>query len=235
MAYVKTVVCLANSIKQHPGRCIAGREWLEGDKIGGWIRPVGNRPGDHVMPSEFSCDKRAPRLLDIIEVPLLKPVPHDHQVENHLVDAKPWKRVGELPYERLPELLEAPPSLWINNHANDTEHGFYNCLTPAEAAEQNFSLTLIRPRNCVAIVDSATWEGVTKKKYHARFQHENVEYVLSITDPMVTDVLYKKDVCEYPLENVDLCVSLTEPNLKEKNPRCYKLVAAVFSERPLLR
>jgi hypothetical protein len=232
MSYVKNIVCLANSIKLHPGRCIAGREVSADGKIGGWIRPVGDRPEAHVLPKEFLCDGVSPKLMDIIAVPLLKPVPHAHQTENHLIDAsRPWKRITSMSFSRLPELREEPAQLWINNRANDTIDGVSNCLTPEEAATQNYSLTLIRPTDCIAIVKVNPYKG--KKQCFARFGYRAVTYVLSLTDPLVTDVLVTKEPGEYPLANIDLCISLAEPNPKEPRRRCSKLVAAVFSPHPL--
>jgi hypothetical protein len=235
MAYVKNIVCLANSTKLHPGRCIAGRELCSDGSFGEWIRPIGDRPTAEVLPKEFMYeDDSSPRLLEVMAIPLLEPVPHDHQVENHLIDtSRRWKRVNVIPFARLPELREKRASLWINNHATDTIEGFYNCLTPEEAATQKYSLTLIRPSTCVAIVTSSTWEGRTKKKFFSRFKYNHVDYTLSLTDPAVTDLLLHKEAGEYPLENVDLCVSLAEPNPKEQRRRCSKLVASVFSESPL--
>jgi len=234
MAYKKTIVCLANSIKQHPGRCIAGKEVLPGGEFGDWIRPIGDRPSDEVLPSEFRYpDNSVPKLLDIIDVPLLRSRPNDHQKENHVIDAsKRWQKRGSIPAEQLSDLRDKPKTLWINNHQTETKDGIYNCLTPEEATTQTYSLTLIRPEDFVIIVASKTWDGVTKKKCMTRFRYNSVVYALSLTDPVATDAFRTKDEGEYALENVDICVSLTEPNLKEMPPRCYKLVAAIFSEEP---
>src|ERR1039458_6439092 len=104
MAYVKTIVCLANSFKTD-GRCIAGRE-VFAQGYGGWIRPVSARETAEVSFSEYRYkDNQIPQLLDIIHVPLLKPDPKHHQRENHLIDAtKRWAKAGKLPWNLLPQL-----------------------------------------------------------------------------------------------------------------------------------
>ncbi|MYC34131.1 MAG: hypothetical protein F4X64_13280 [Chloroflexi bacterium] len=48
---VKRIVCLANSRKRG-GRCVAGKELLPDDRLGGWIRPVSARHDEEVSPQE---------------------------------------------------------------------------------------------------------------------------------------------------------------------------------------
>ena len=72
--YTKNIVCLANSYKRG-GRCIAGKEILDGG-FGAWIRPASDRPNQELSRPECSLwGFRRPELLDIVSVPLLKPVP----------------------------------------------------------------------------------------------------------------------------------------------------------------
>jgi hypothetical protein len=190
MPYTKRIVCLANSTKHHPGRCIAGKEIFADGSYGGWIRPISGRPGAEVLPDEYKYDNySAPRLLDIVEVPLLYPTPNGHQIENQVIDpSKRWRKHGSIGSDELPRLRDRPPKLWINNHQTDTREGLYNCLTSAEAATQTYSLALISTQKFFVLVSSKIWDGVSKRKYLTRFQYNGELYVLPLTDPMVTDM-----------------------------------------------
>ena len=54
---------------------------------------------------------------------------------------------------------------------------------------------------------------------------------LSVTDPVVRGAFAGKEETDYPLNDIYLCVSLTEPY--EHDDRCHKLVAAVIVNGPL--
>jgi hypothetical protein len=228
MPYVKRIICLANSTKSYPDRCIAGREVLPDGTYGGWVRPVSEREDAAVRFSEsrYDAGNRQPKLLDIMDVPLLRPDPRHHQSENHVIDSTQlWGKVGALPANSLPQLLDNPPTLWINS--DRTSAGAFNCISQEEAITQHYSLALIRPENFVVKVSSKTWDGITKKTTRSSFSYNGVLYILQLTDPVVTDLYHSKEVGEYPLNGVTICVSLTEPWKKDRN-RCHKLVAAVF-------
>ena len=232
MPYEKTFVCLANSFKIG-GSCIAGKEGQADGSYGDWIRPISARASAEVQFGECRYDNySAPKLLDIIKVSLLAHTPHGHQTENHIIDtSRRWAKVGTFPWGELGEICDTPDTLWINSDCTDT--GTFNCISTDEAATQEDSLKLIRPENFNVVVESKTWDGVTNKKYRGSFVYNGEYYNLSLTDPAVTNVYKTKEEGEYPLEDVYICVSLTEPNVKENVPRCHKLVAAIFSEQPL--
>jgi hypothetical protein len=231
MSYVKRIVCLANSFKTG-GSCIAGKEVLTSG-YGKWIRPVSERETAEVRFSESKyANNKAPMLLDIIDVPLLRPAPHNHQAENHIIDTtRPWEKVAELPFAALADLIDRPHGLWINR--DSTRAGSFNCMSQEEAGTQDYSLVLIRPEEFVVAVGSKKKDdGRTVKTYRGGFRHNRVYYTLQLTDPLVTNAFQAKDEGEYPLKDVLICVSLTEPWTVDRN-RCHKLVAAVFTEQPL--
>ena len=231
MAYVKRIVCLANSFKTG-GSCIAGREVLGSGKYGGWLRPVSARLTQEVRTSECRYkNKEHPKLLDILEVPLLKAVPHNHQTENHEIDATSlWMKTGELPFDELESLRERPESLWINS--DSTQTGALNCISQSEAGTLRDSLVLIKKKNFTIKVGLKTWRGITEKIYRGNFRYNGTDYSLNLTDPVATNAFAAKEEGEYLLNDVYLCISLTEPYAKD-NSRCHKLVAAIITNPPL--
>lgn len=221
------MVCLANSYKAPDGRCIAGREVLR-DGFGAWIRPVSARETAEVSFWECQYENQAvPRLLDIIDIRLVRPEPRHHQTENHIIAAGRWAKAGELPWTRLEQLLDHPASLWIN--VDSSSEGAYDRMSQSEAATVNHSLMLIKPERSGVVVGRSYRTG--KKSFRGDFSYNGARYNLSITDPIVRDVFGSKEESRYNLTDVYLCVSLTEPY--EHDGKCYKLVAAVLSERPL--
>jgi hypothetical protein len=113
MATVKRIVCLANSRKLN-GRCIAGKEF-GGNEFGAWIRPVGARQHGEVSEYERQFENGSdPRVLDILDVPLLDPQPKDFQQENWLLDPNYyWVKIGRATWSDLIRLADRVEPLWI--------------------------------------------------------------------------------------------------------------------------
>ncbi|MFH1748561.1 MAG: hypothetical protein ABIG44_16120 [Planctomycetota bacterium] len=228
MAYVRRIVCLANSYKPPRGRCIAGREVIGGG-YGAWIRPVSDRPTAEVSHSEYKYENNAaPKVLDVIDISLLYADPRHHQTENHVIDSTVrWTNVGEIPWDELAQLRDQPSSLWINSQ--HTNAGYYDCISQEEAATVHNSLLLIRPETFVVEVGTNYWTG--KKRVRAEFDYSGTHHNLSVTDPIARDAFGSRAPGDYPLNDIYLCVSLTEPY--EHDGRCHKLVAAIIANPPL--
>jgi hypothetical protein len=170
-------------------------------------------------------DNTSPKLLDIIDVPLLKATPHNHQMENHLIDAKQWwVKKGEMSWDDLEQLRERPESLWINS--DHTQPGHFDCISQAEAATLQSSLYLIKKSNLVVAVGVNDWTG--RSTFRAQFDYKKNHYNLSLTDPVAREAFGQKGEGDYSLKDMYLCVSLTEPF--EKDGRCHKLVAAIIGK-----
>jgi hypothetical protein len=223
----KRIVCLANSYKTG-GTCIAGKEVLA-NGYSGWIRPVSARPTAEVLPAESRYESFAvPKLLDVIDVPLLNPAPLHHQTENHVIDTtQRWVKAGVLPFGELARLLDQPASLWVNSQ--HTNPGHYDCISHLESTKIQDSLLLIRPDNFMVEIGRNHWTG--RKTFRAKFEYKHTHYNLSVTDPVARNAFANREEGDYPLSDVYLCVSLTEPY--EHDDRCHKLVAAIISNPPL--
>lgn len=224
MQDVKRIVCLANSRKLH-GRCVAGREW-DGTCAGRWFRPVSDRAGQEVSEYERQYeDGSDPRVLDIIDVPVLEARPKDWQTENWLLDPEYyWEKAGQLSWFDLPALADPAGSLWIDGH--HTYKG-RNDKVPLEASDSLVdSLRLIHvDRMRLVVGRPGEAFGNNKRRVQGCFRHAGREYALWITDPGCERTWLAKLDGEYELDECYLTVSLGEPY----QGACYKLIAAVIA------
>lgn len=222
MATVKRIVCLANSRKLQ-GRCVAGIELVSGRRVG-WIRPVSAREHEEVSEYERQySDGSDPRLLDIIDVPLLDPRPRGYQQENWLLDPEHyWEMAGHAGWGDLEPLVDPAASLWIDGHS--TYNG-YNDRIPLElSAGLHSSLRLVRvERLGLSVLKPGEAFGNPKRRVQGRFRHHGQEYRLWVTDPDYERAYLAKPDGDYEIGESFLTVSLGEPH----NGACYKLIAAV--------
>ena len=122
---IKRVVCLANSRKLNE-RCIAGIEIANGRPLG-WVRPVSSREHGEVPASDRRYQNHAePRVLDVIDLPLLEPRPHTFQSENWLLDPERWwTKVDEVTPDQLEDFVDCAGPLWLNGRStNVSRHGY---------------------------------------------------------------------------------------------------------------
>jgi hypothetical protein len=225
---IKRILCLANS-KKHSGRCVAGRE-MAAAGAGPWVRPVSARPGEEVSENERQYqDGSDPRLLDVIDVPLIRAAPHACQTENWLLDpGYYWTRVRQADWAELLQFAEAPATLWVNGHS--TYHGQHDEIPQAVADALPGSLVLIRV-NRVDLHAFAPQEafGNPKRRVQARFTHGGVGYAFWVTDPVVEREYLARPDGHHRLGECCLTISLGEPFQKSNGQSYrYKLVAAVI-------
>ena len=208
------------------GRCIAGREIQADGLAGPWIRPVSARPKGELASAEYSYpDHSRPRLLDVMEVPLIAEKSDPPQTENHVVSpAGGWKNLGKLASSQLENFVECPDSIWIcSGHTRD---GHNDCMTASEASSLNSSLLFIEVENfTVEALSNRFREG---RAYRGRFFHREKYYNFSVTDPGIREMFDSQEEGDYSLENVYLCLSLTRPY--EIDKRCHKLIVAVIGK-----
>ena len=233
MPEIKRLLCLANSRKL-AGRCIAGREVLPAG-AGPWIRPISDRPSEEVSEHERQYeDGSDPRVLDVIDVPMIRHHPHACQTENWLLDPDfYWVRKRQIGWLGLQAYTENPQSLWSNGQS--TRHGSNDEILRQEADVLPRSLYLIHVErvDLHVFVPNADY-GDSKRRVQAIFQYRGVRYCLWVTDPSVTREYLLRENGTFTLYESCLCLSLGEP-FKSNHGECrYKLVAAVIQKALVL-
>ncbi|MEU6959925.1 dual OB domain-containing protein [Streptomyces chrestomyceticus] len=220
MTRFKRLVCLANSRKGGQ-RCIAGMV-VDSQQ---WIRPVSARKNHEISKQERQYkDGSDPRVLDIIDVPLLHRRPSSYQSENWLLDPRHhWKRAGRAEWNHLLTMEQHPSTLWTNGYSTS---GRLNDRIPIEeAATLPDSLKLVRvsrvtlrPHSPHASSDAA------KRTMDAVFRHAGHLYIMPVTDPEYELAYRNKPGKVHELGESFLTVSLGE----EFKGYSYKLAAAII-------
>ena len=168
-------------------------------------------------------DGSDPRVLDIVDVPVLEPKPHEFQSENWLLDPRYyWSKAGASSPLDMERLLDPIDGLWINGY--HTFNGS-NDKVPEELMEGvSDSLRLIGV-DALELRVFAPGEafGNAKRRVQARFDHAGIDYALWVTDPGYERAYLSKRDGSYELGACFLAVSLGEPY----EGSCYKLVAAI--------
>ena len=220
---VKRIVCLANS-RKNAGRCLAGKELSDDGKPGQWIRPVSNRENEAVSEGERCyADGTDPEVLDIIEVPLLRPEPKGYQQENWLLNpSRQWRKVGRLAWVDLLPLAEPDAPLWTNGFQSRSGE---NDQVPEDiATAHDTSLRLIRVADLTVTVSEPSRPSANHPILRGRFTHCNETYCFRITDPVSERGSVELPYGEYPVGERYLTVSLGEPF----EGHAYKLIAAII-------
>ena len=234
---VKRIVCLANSRKQKE-RCIAGKELLADGRPGGWVRPVSDRGDEAVSSFERQYrDHSEPRVLDVIDVPVLEERPNSYQSENWLLDPHPvyppvfWSKVCRVTLDDLPQFTDPAGPLWTNGHSSDKGRNDRIPLYLAHALDS--SLLLIQ----VDRLELSTTKAQSKLrvqgrflyKLQGRFRYDGREYRLSVTDPIYEQAYGERPNSSYALDACFLTVSLGAPH----KGYAYKLIAAIIAPSEL--
>jgi hypothetical protein len=225
--YEKTIICLANSRKPPSGRCIAGKEFSD-DSVGGWVRPVSSRPGHEVSEEErkYKGGRRA-QLLDIVTVPLLKPSPVLHQVENHILAAEYyWEKIGVASWDQVLDCVdEHDAAFWA--HSEKTYHGVNDKVAAPNVNKIGSSLKLILVNDLELRVRSEDgYEGnPARRRVRANFSIGHNTYRLSVTDPEIDEEFLIKGDGDYELGEAALCISLVEV----WNGFAFRVVASVIT------
>jgi hypothetical protein len=217
---IKRIVCLANSRKMSE-RCVAGIE-LSGPNQGRWVRPVSKREHNVLsMKDRILMNGQEPRLLDIIDIPIEKPMPQTYQSENWQLDPrKKWTYVKAFAWDQLGGLADKSGSIWLNGY--HTRHGQNDYVPLDHAGKLENSLMLIH----VEELHISVYHEMYRPNARARFSLAGNEYILKVTDPIIEAEYFSRGDGDYALPESYLTISLGEPF----QDNCYKLVAAEISK-----
>lgn len=227
MPIIKQILCLANS-KKNSGRCVAGREVLA-NAPGPWIRPVSDRSSEEVSEDEREYqDGSDPRVLDVIDIPLIRHQPHACQTENWLLDPNYyWARSRQAGWAELRNYIENPPTLWTNGRS--TINGLNDEILRTDADTLPRSLYLIHVASLeLRVFAPGVAYNNPKRRVLAYFRYQGVRYAFWVTDPVIEKDYKSRNDGTYQVGESCLCVSLGEPFRKGEEEFRYKLVAAVI-------
>jgi len=223
MTQTKRLICLANSRKLS-GRCIAGIEFVA-NSPSGWVRPVSSREHEEVSEDERQYENGSdPRVLDLIDVPLLRRIPKAYQQENWLLDPeKYWVKVGQIQLADLTAMAEKTGPLWINGHS--TYHGQNDSIPEQQAQTFRSSLQLIEVDDlALRVFAPGSAFGDLKRRVQGRFTFSSVQYALWVTDPAIERQYKAMEDGTYNAGRCFLTISIGEVH----KGVCYKLIAAVI-------
>ena len=221
---VKRIVCFANSRKEG-GRCVAGKELLPDGRPGAWIRPVSSLPHGGVSEDERCYeDGREPRVLDVIDVPVIGPHPRDYRQENWRLDPKSrWTKVERIQWNALPQWADAGEDLWIVGHSSS--EGQNDRIPLHDANSLRSSLRLIEVRSLQITVSEPTKPSNPIPALRAAFHYNGHDYSLRITDPESESGAVKMGYGNYDVDGQRfLTISMGRPF----EGYIYKLIAAII-------
>lgn len=228
MTATKLIVCLANS-RKHNGRCIAGIELID-RRPTQWVRPVSDRPGAEVSEYERQYpDGSDPRVLDILEVPLLDPAPDGYQTENWLLDPESyWMPKGRVTWKQLARLEDEEQPLWPDD-APSTRYGANDRVRETEADGFGDSLRLIYVDDLTMRVFAPGADfNNPKRRVQGGFSYLGTTYRAWVTDPVVERDFLAGDDGTYEIGDCYVTMSLGE---RSDDGYCYKLIAALITEK----
>ena len=194
-------------------------------EAGPWIRLVSARTNQEVSEYERQYeDGSDPKVLDVIDVPVIEPRPAGHQTENWLLDPDCyWTKEGSFPQSELVRFRDEKEPLWIDGH--HTYHGYNDKIPQQLLPEVGDSLRLIHVDTLELRVFAPNEAfGNTKRRVQAQFVYAEEQYGLWVTDPIYERRYLSKLDGRYALGPCFLTVSLGDVF----QAASYKLVAAII-------
>lgn len=194
--------------------------------MGDWVRPVSERGNGELSEADRRFeDGTDPKLLDVISIPMKQPNPHGFQVENHIIDDDYyWKKIRTATADEVAAAIDhVNGSLW--NNQSSSYNGRHDRVAEPQANQLGYSLRLISVADLqVHVGVEGAQFGNGKRKVRGLFSLNGVQYLLSITDPVVERRYLAGADGVFDLGAATLCISLGEP----WQGYAYKLIAAVL-------
>lgn len=161
----RRLIVLANSYK-NSARCVAGREWVQNQRVGGWLRPISDRPEGELLAEHMVTSSGFPvQVLNVVDVPVTDRANDPVHPEDWRVDhCARWVHRGRFRSDGLPSLEETPDDLWLDA-ANRTDRASPEFLG---ARKTHQSLYLIRPRDLHVEIRSSTIRSEIRNKLERR-------------------------------------------------------------------
>ena len=209
------MLCLANSWKPG-GRCVAG---LSSD--GTWIRPVSTPESGALANAQLMLAElgRSVEPLDVVAVPLERPVPLASQPENWLIPDAPWRHLRSVEVADVWDLLEQ--SEYCESVLFGTHYDAVNSLEIPEDGIKD-SLALVKVQH-PTFYSRERWGR--RPQVRARFEYAQVEYDLSV--PFAHDLGSDEPGCR-SASNWWFTVSLGEEYPNGNYLWHYKLIAGAL-------
>ena len=211
------LLCLADSRKPG-GHCIAGIDLTTGQ----WVRPVKNEHGGGLSSWDIQYnDGNVPKILDVIQVPVIKHSPLYYQPENWIVaPATKWQKVGENTIPQLKVYWQHDYPIFLDDSDRLTEE---ECRNSSNLT----SLILIKLERL--LIDKQVNPWGNRDKIRAKFNYNGNFYDLAVTD-ILWETKYLQTGISYGIHTINgpiyLTISLGE---KFEVDGChYKLVSGII-------
>ncbi len=227
MTFPKTLICLANSVRNQK-HCVAGKEWTDAGP-GKWIRPIHSEADQEIsMADQTYPNGKHPIPGDFFKLTIERPYPDGNQTENHIIDrSKKWEAAGRASWADIEACIDADVErIWtVGDSSNRGEN---DKILAKDRQSIGSSLMLVRPRNFVLHVTKEydPRAGREKWKNRASFEFGNLEYRFVVTDPVLwSEYVERWDEADYELQDVIICISMMGTRIDTNTT---KLVAAVL-------
>ncbi len=225
----KTLLILANSIKKHPNRCVAGIE-LVGEPghwiYGGWIRPIDpSQPEGSLLSGTASVNGQPVVPYQVVRIPFTGLANDPTHPEDWIVDTSiPWEWIGSYSHDAVyPTLRDETGDLWGRASAH------YRGVKIGTTTQ---TLRLIKPTGrvyAISFFEYHSRKNANRFRQRLFIEADGVEHEFDITDPFFQE-RHEFDAQNGPqlilFQPTDLLIvaSLTPPI----NGYQYKIAAAIL-------